>query len=146
MLTLASLARADHHMLLNAGNDVQRWWRLVYTVLTGETKLETKQPSSYSSLFAIGSYGACSTSSSSSSSSSITITMMMMIMIILKTILSPIRFGYNCWHCILHIFVLLLLLLLLLNKCIEDDTKAAARQSLNSIKNNKCVSRTSHST
>ena len=28
MLTLTSLARADHHMLLNAGNDVQRWWRL----------------------------------------------------------------------------------------------------------------------
>jgi len=32
---LTSLARADRHMLLNAGNDVQRWWRLVYTVLTG---------------------------------------------------------------------------------------------------------------
>jgi len=30
MLTLTSLARADRHMLLNAGNDVQRWWRLVY--------------------------------------------------------------------------------------------------------------------
>ena len=34
MLTLTSLERADRHMLLNAGNDVQRWWRLVYTVLT----------------------------------------------------------------------------------------------------------------
>jgi len=39
MLTLTSLARADHHMLLNAGNDVQRWWRLVYTVLTGMVEL-----------------------------------------------------------------------------------------------------------
>jgi len=25
--------------LLNAGNDVQRWWRLVYTVLTGIVEL-----------------------------------------------------------------------------------------------------------
>jgi len=25
--------------LLNAGNDVQRWWRLVYTVLTGMVEL-----------------------------------------------------------------------------------------------------------
>jgi len=33
------LARADRHMLLNAGNDVQRWWRLVYTVLTGMVEL-----------------------------------------------------------------------------------------------------------
>ena len=39
MLTLMSLARADHHNLLNAGNDVQRWWRLVYTVLTGMVEL-----------------------------------------------------------------------------------------------------------
>ena len=39
MLTLTSLARADHHMLLDAGNDVQRWWRLVYTVLTGMVEL-----------------------------------------------------------------------------------------------------------
>ena len=39
MLTLTSLARADRHMLLNAGNDVQRWWRLVYTVLTGMVEL-----------------------------------------------------------------------------------------------------------
>jgi len=39
MLTLTSLARADRHMLLNAGNDVQRWWRLVYTVLTGMAEL-----------------------------------------------------------------------------------------------------------
>jgi len=36
---LTSLARADRHMLLNAGNDVQRWWRLVYTVLTGMVEL-----------------------------------------------------------------------------------------------------------
>jgi len=39
MLTLTSLARADRHMLLNVGNDVQRWWRLVYTVLTGMVEL-----------------------------------------------------------------------------------------------------------
>ena len=39
MLTLTSLARADRHMLLNAGNDVERWWRLVYTVLTGMVEL-----------------------------------------------------------------------------------------------------------
>ena len=39
MLTLTSLARADRRMLLNAGNDVQRWWRLVYTVLTGMVEL-----------------------------------------------------------------------------------------------------------
>jgi len=39
MLTLTSLARADRQMLLNAGNDVQRWWRLVYTVLTGMVEL-----------------------------------------------------------------------------------------------------------
>ena len=39
MLTLTCLARADRHMLLNAGNDVQRWWRLVYTVLTGVVEL-----------------------------------------------------------------------------------------------------------
>ena len=26
-------------MLLNVGNDVQRWWRLVYTVLTGMVEL-----------------------------------------------------------------------------------------------------------
>ena len=39
MLTLTSLARADRHMLLNAGNDVQRWWRLVYTVLIGMVEL-----------------------------------------------------------------------------------------------------------
>jgi len=25
--------------LLNAGNDIQRWWRLVYTVLTGMVEL-----------------------------------------------------------------------------------------------------------
>ena len=39
MLMLTSLARADRRMLLNAGNDVQRWWRLVYTVLTGMVEL-----------------------------------------------------------------------------------------------------------